>query len=1173
MGVKRKRVGRRRDRKRGGGGGAGAGAGGGMRRWTEPLKARAARYALERSLGPFLEERLRLEQLSLDLRGGTGCLRLLRLCAPAVDELLAAAGAPLELREGVLGSVTVTVPWAALGSRSCGLRVTGLRLALRPRQRGGPGAAPPSSRRRDPPPELPPLEGLEALALTIDGVLRRLRVELEDTELRVELPGGVLELRLPRVEYEDEGGPGPGPPPVLLKGLRFGDLRLLWHELPPPEAPEAAPPPPVPVGLSPGPSRLSLRLKQNQALPGPAVEVQGEVGALHLLLPPPLLGALWGLLGTFDPPDPGPPPAGRSRPLGPQDLQLIERELSRCLRGGDPPDPPGDPPGAELFYSMTGSLGGQSPAPPEATPPPSPSPSAAGSPRFQPPSSRHSPPPGQGPPRPGGCRVRVTLGTVTMALPQPGCPPPPRGRAAPVGGAVRRPCPALPPPQEPPPPRELSLDLGPLESDLDLGLLERFAPALVGLGPAPGTDTPPGEEWAWPRVRWAAPRAVLRLRLPRVDLRPPPARGPPPSLRPESLRLEMGAPRGAGGPRGGALVCSRLLVVYEAEDMGTIPCLRVEPGPGPGGTRCLPTLEVTVPEPPSGAPPGSPPSPFSAQRSIYESHELVLPGTPQELGAFVGGALGGAPCSLRLALPRAHLSLRPPALLQRLYSRINELLLWEPAGPAPSGDHAPSAGNHAPFGSHAPSAGSAPSSSDTFKPCKSAPGTDSDEEEEEEEEDDEGPGVPPGAVATPPQSSVVVLITVPRGRVTADCHPPAGSPGSRLVLEVGEGRLCLVPTPGGRRGGAGACAEVMELRLWHGPVPEEGGEELEVPGGEGPSPPLQLVIGPWEEPGPPPEAPPDPRMLVLALESDLSPPGDTRELVVSVALQGALLQHRPAPPAQHWFSQLLALLALEDEPVLGYTAPTPLTRLHLHLRRCGLHYRPPPLPLRVLVTAETLSVTSSSVPDTSTFLLRLLVDDGAVLLSDRWREPRLELQRDFICVLDVDFLELLLSSWKGNGEGQSPPCPRDELRLAPARLRARTCPDSAAAIAQLLRHLSGPTARPTARPTPGPTPGPTAGPAPAHGDTQVPASAPHGPPTATINQQDLTDALRDAPRQPHGAPQPPDEALPPPPTPPSLCVPVPGRGGAPAPWLPHSGCPGPPRAPPGPAGGQRQPRG
>ena len=56
-----------------------------MRRWAAAwpgaLKARAARYALERSLGPFLEERLRLEQLSLDLRRGTGQLTALRLRA------------------------------------------------------------------------------------------------------------------------------------------------------------------------------------------------------------------------------------------------------------------------------------------------------------------------------------------------------------------------------------------------------------------------------------------------------------------------------------------------------------------------------------------------------------------------------------------------------------------------------------------------------------------------------------------------------------------------------------------------------------------------------------------------------------------------------------------------------------------------------------------------------------------------------------------------------------------------------------------------------------------------------------------------------------------------------------------------------------------------------------
>ncbi|NXI84172.1 ATG2A protein, partial [Rhipidura dahli] len=104
------------------------------RGWPEALKARAARYALQRWLGPFLEEPLRLEQLGLDLRGGTGTLRELRLRATAVDEVLAGAGAPLELREGSVGAVTVTVPWAALGTEPVRLRLRHLRLVLRPRE-------------------------------------------------------------------------------------------------------------------------------------------------------------------------------------------------------------------------------------------------------------------------------------------------------------------------------------------------------------------------------------------------------------------------------------------------------------------------------------------------------------------------------------------------------------------------------------------------------------------------------------------------------------------------------------------------------------------------------------------------------------------------------------------------------------------------------------------------------------------------------------------------------------------------------------------------------------------------------------------------------------------------------------------------------------------------------
>lgn len=92
--------------------------------------------------------------------------------------------------------------------------------------------------------------------------------------------------------------------------------------------------------------------------------------------------------------------------------------------------------------------------------------------------------------------------------------------------------------------------------------------------PRPSFQDP---QWAWPSIRWAAPEAVLRLRLPQVDLRPPPARGPPPRLRPESLRLELGGPRGRAGPRGGALVCTHLL----GEERGG--------GARRGGVRTAPT--------------------------------------------------------------------------------------------------------------------------------------------------------------------------------------------------------------------------------------------------------------------------------------------------------------------------------------------------------------------------------------------------------------------------------------------------------------------------------------------------------------------------------------------------------------------------------------------------------
>lgn len=47
--------------------------------WSSSIKKRACRYLLQHYLGHYLEERLSLEQLSLDLYQGAGALRDIHL--------------------------------------------------------------------------------------------------------------------------------------------------------------------------------------------------------------------------------------------------------------------------------------------------------------------------------------------------------------------------------------------------------------------------------------------------------------------------------------------------------------------------------------------------------------------------------------------------------------------------------------------------------------------------------------------------------------------------------------------------------------------------------------------------------------------------------------------------------------------------------------------------------------------------------------------------------------------------------------------------------------------------------------------------------------------------------------------------------------------------------------
>uniref|UniRef100_A0A671U921 Autophagy related 2B n=1 Tax=Sparus aurata TaxID=8175 RepID=A0A671U921_SPAAU len=188
--------------------------------FSESIKKRACRYLLHRYLGNFLQEKLSLDQLSLDLYQGTGSLAQVPLDKWSLNELLETADAPFEVIAGFIQTISLTVPWAALLQENCALEVKGLEMVLRPRPRIASGTEPMywssfmtssmqlakeclSQKLTDDMGEsFQPFEGLEKFAETIETVLRRVKVTFVDTVLRVEhIPensktGIALEIRI-----------------------------------------------------------------------------------------------------------------------------------------------------------------------------------------------------------------------------------------------------------------------------------------------------------------------------------------------------------------------------------------------------------------------------------------------------------------------------------------------------------------------------------------------------------------------------------------------------------------------------------------------------------------------------------------------------------------------------------------------------------------------------------------------------------------------------------------------------------------------------------------------------------------------------------------------------------------------------------------------------------------
>ncbi|KAI4893707.1 hypothetical protein NFI96_012162 [Prochilodus magdalenae] len=1345
--------------------------------WSGSIKKRACRYLLQHYLGHFLEERLSLEQLSLDLYNGSGVIKEINLDVWAVNELLESLGAPLEIVEGFVQSIAVTIPWAALVTDHCTLEVTGLQITCRPKYRTsgswdsqGWSSCMTSSMQlaqeclKDPPEasEDPPapLEGLEMFAQTIETVLRRIKVTFLDTIVRIEHQpldsetGVALEMRITRLDYCDEAVRDSNqtvpvdihqPPAFLHKILQLNSVKLLYETLGEPQGPfvpentqgsddddvvndeekNSAPQPlrphpePLLIGNCSGFMETTVKIKQNDMLPGPKLELDGKMGCLHLLLSPSQIIHLTELLAALCIETEGSSNTrggvgigGHSRPLGSDDLRLIEEDLSKQLSTDMAErdlELDADPyvfglENGEMFYSMgpgcmtssvmsarsgselsdsdmESSVHSQSSL--AQTHPLSPQGMLNCPRRYPVPGTLSSLPQCSRPPRRsshGGqaesmkpdSLFRLSLGGVTLTLLEQEPPMGPDGQSSlaevskvffhelaffkdsmfserdfqNLRGSFAKACPhshlrltgaavqvtcemrssghhahsvtsdlsfsrleLLECLWEPSNPQYIELlqfqtaglftvgatarpcaqlhysltekhqrksglkqrvvrrdssvriELGELTTEVDLDTLGRLDSIIQALSHCPSQPSKPAHIQTQllevhSSLTLLSPHAVLRLRFPIPDLRPLDQRRPisERAVRKEVLNLEMSnlelksqqGPDIQETPSTPSAKLIQLLEatfsdmhgVYEGWEGDSFPCIRVQKSTDSQNPDGTPRIVVRVSGEPGMEGQGvvdvglnrdfglgsmsmenpcrlreKNSSPFSSNRTMFETEEMVIPADPEEMKEFQSQCVAQCQYVVDIILPVAYILLPSKESFQSIYNRINnDLLMWEPPPAPPS----PTKNFHSPLQQHR-------SEEDEFQLCKSAFRLESDSEEEEPQFHSASNPGKRGPLESPFNHALSLLcltVLIGKGRIQAmmDTKNEAGRRVEQchgeLLLDIEGGKIFSVTQHQNNPNLNFLTIESKKVELYH---------KAEIPD----SPlPVRLDM--------PRFAPPnhlDPtiyptevgvssvsgrgtggQMLSTAIKITLDLQRNVKEFLVALRLQGATLRHHMALTNYSWHEQLVDFLDVIDDDILGYTPPAIITVLHTHLATCAVDYRPLYLPLRVLFTAESFSLSSNIIVDTATFHLRFILDDSALYLTDKCENETVDLRRDYVCVLDIDLLELAITTWKGNDAGKLTQ-PLFELRCSNNVVHVRTCADSCAALVNMLQYLvSQGDLHPPPRHT---SPTEIAG-------QKLPlseaaASLPPCPPaeTAEINQCDLTDALIDTERSQH----------------------------------------------------------
>uniref|UniRef100_A0AAR2LQS0 Autophagy-related protein 2/VPS13 C-terminal domain-containing protein n=1 Tax=Pygocentrus nattereri TaxID=42514 RepID=A0AAR2LQS0_PYGNA len=457
------------------------------------------------------------------------------------------------------------------------------------------------------------------------------------------------------------------------------------------------------------------------------------------------------------------------------------------------------------------------------------------------------------------------------------------------------------------------------------------------------------------------------------------------------------------------------------------------------------------------------PSPFSSRRVMYENEEMVIPGDVVEMMEFQEKTISNSRYILELSFPNVQLSLPNKAFYEKLHNRINnDLLLWEPTAPSPV-----ETVENMPYGMGLSVASQLIStySKDSFSQFRSTGLEEEDSGSEEETLQYYTPvelgyrNMRKRKNKMPPknsQSLFSILLSVNHCLVSFVLNNKHGE----FWMELKNGVVFNVTQYEGYKDQHYVCFHTSSICLYHhgavdGDVPVW---DVKLPCRTRPhwlEPAVYACESMAERASPSGGLSVEPHsMLALALKiSSHNTERNVKEFLIAVGVRGATLQHRVVPSSLGWYDQIVDFLNVSDEPVLGYTPPSSVTTLHLHLWSCSLDYRPLYLPLRSLLTVETFSISSSVSLDHSSSSLRIILDEAALFLSDKSNAVSVNLARDYVQVVDMGTLELRITAVKPSTDGERTE-PRFELRCSSDVIHIRTCSDSCAALMNLIQYVA-----------------------------------------------------------------------------------------------------------------------